>query len=390
MRQWLEAGYFKGDLPISQRSEGPFHKLSTLFPNLAIAFKPTEPSEEKKPVPVIVEKEATVPIDSVPIEEEVEAKNKAEIREKPVAEAKTKTQEVANKAAATKTTRNQNQSDQLKMLLGLGGTQEDNHSEKEVNIVGPPAETNKSSQSTMARENKNPQPQNKVTDGKVLKKAPEVVSSTPAAPAWGGAGTGKSLGRKKSMSEIQKEEAKVAARLAKERGSTNTNSSGGWANIAKSGGTTAWSGNAVVSSSKIPSTSTVSVPASSHSTNHSKQQVASISQKQTISQRTSTQKTMEEFGANGKMTPSLESWCKDQMRKLSGGDDLTLVAFCMTLTDPAEIKQYLTAYLGSTPQVHSFASEFINRKSGNQRQEEWETTSSSKKGRKKKVGINSK
>ena len=380
MRQWLEAGYFKGDLPISQRSEGPFHKLSTLFPNLTIAFKPTEPVEEKKSVATAVEKEM-----AVPTEPEVEEKNKAEIKEKAVVETKTKTQEVANKAA-----RNQNQSDQLKMLLGLGSTQEEKHPEKEVNIAGPPAETNKSSEPTVARENKIPQPQNKTSDSKVLKKVPEVASSTPAAPAWGGAGTGKSLGRKKSMSEIQREEAKVAARLAKERGSTNTNSSGGWANIAKSGGTTAWSGNAVVSSAKIPSTPAVSVPATSHPTNPSKQQVASVSQKQTISQRTSTQKTMEEFGANGKMTPSLESWCKDQMRKLSGNDDLTLVAFCMTLTDPAEIKQYLTAYLGSTPQVHSFASEFINRKSGNQKQEEWETTSSSKKGRKKKVGINSK
>jgi len=28
MRQWLEAGYFKGNLPISQSVNGPFKKLS--------------------------------------------------------------------------------------------------------------------------------------------------------------------------------------------------------------------------------------------------------------------------------------------------------------------------------------------------------------------------
>lgn len=33
------------------------------------------------------------------------------------------------------------------------------------------------------------------------------------------------------------------------------------------------------------------------------------------------------------------------MKKLNGNEDLTLVAFCITLTDPMEIKRYLTAYL---------------------------------------------
>ena len=46
---------------------------------------------------------------------------------------------------------------------------------------------------------------------------------------------------------------------------------------------------------------------------------------------------------------------KDQMTKLNGTDDLTLVSFCMTLSDPVEIRQYLTAYLGSTPQVELIA-----------------------------------
>ena len=38
MRQWLEAGYFKGDLPISQLPSGPFHQLSNWFPDLSTAF----------------------------------------------------------------------------------------------------------------------------------------------------------------------------------------------------------------------------------------------------------------------------------------------------------------------------------------------------------------
>ena len=199
------------------------------------------------------------------------------------------------------------------------------------------------------------------------------------------------------MSEIQQEEARVAARLAKQRDSLPRNSSGGWANIAASGGTTAWSGAAVIptpgGSTSILSSSAV-VPGGNVGTSMQQSRVkqqasVTIAQKQAMTQTQSstTQKTMEEFGANGKMSPALETWCKDQMRKLSGSDDLTLVAFCMTLSDPIEIRQYLTAYLGSSPQVNNFATDFINKKTGaTKKQEQWETTVSSKKGRKKKGG----
>jgi hypothetical protein len=89
------------------------------------------------------------------------------------------------------------------------------------------------------------------------------------------------------------------------------------------------------------------------------------------------------------MSPQLEKWCKDQMQKLNGTDDLTLVSFCMTLSDPVEIRQYITTYLGTTPQVNSFATEFINRtsKGGSTKEktEEWESTVAvNKKNRKKK------
>ena len=59
--------------------------------------------------------------------------------------------------------------------------------------------------------------------------------------------------------------------------------------------------------------------------------------------------------------------------------------FCMTLTDRDEIRQYLTAYLGSTPQVNNFATEFVRRKWGdNGKQEEWESAGGKKGTRKKK------
>merc|ERR1712150_300369 len=111
----------------------------------------------------------------------------------------------------------------------------------------------------------------------------------------------------------------------------------------------------------------------------------SFSQVMTVKQRSKTQKTMEEFGANKTMTPDLENWCKNEMRKVTGSEDLTLIAFCMTLSDPVEIRQYLTTYLGTSSQVNHFASEFIDKIKGDNKQlEQWETTVSNKKGRKKK------
>ncbi|CAN0302181.1 unnamed protein product, partial [Ectocarpus sp. 4 AP-2014] len=67
------------------------------------------------------------------------------------------------------------------------------------------------------------------------------------------------------------------------------------------------------------------------------------------------------FGGSG-MSPAMASWASQQLKKMSGKDDLTLLEFCMSLTDASEIRQYLAAYLGSTPEVSSFATEFLQRK----------------------------
>ena len=460
MRQWLDAGYFKGDLPISQSPTGPFKSLSSLFPDSAIAFKPTEQSVEQLKSASIVPKEDVTEemnddtevthaasevneqksdMDISQIEEnrlnidswddnEREGVEKEEIVEAQFQNDSTmQVQSPVENDVQVNTdvqaNESNNQSKQLKMLLGLGAmisTESSNNSStnESVTIAGPPSPNEKkssisSTQLPTQQQLPDIKPQIKASKSKPLKtdntqqedspsmlEEPKAatkpnVSSTPS-PAWGGAGAGKSLGRQKSMSEIQEEEKKVAVRLAKQR-DTMPRNSGGWANIAKSGGTTAWSGSAVMSKSGSSTqiSSTTSTPSSTGNSNvqqeRAKQQsLANLSQKKVTGKKQSsnTQKTMEEFGANEKMSPSLENWCKDQMRKLNGSEDLTLVAFCMTLSDAVEIRQYLTAYLGTNPQVNTFATEFINRKNGgNKLQEQWETTVNNKKGRKKKGSV---
>ena len=393
MRQWLEAGYFKGDLPISQDPKGPYRTLSSLFPDINVAFQPTGPSKSELAAKEQEEQEAKRKAEEAAVEA---ARLEREQKEQEEKEARAKAEEAAKAAKAAEAMRlqseqesqsnqnpNQNQSAQLKMLLGLGG----NNGGTSSTIGGVQTDT---PEQTIPKEEKprEVKPQTKASKPnqtkpttKVVKEQPPSTPAPPAAPAWGGAGTNKPAVRKKSMSEIQQEEARVAARVSKQKPSN----SGGWANVAASGGTTAWSGSAVLSS--MPATvNNASLPQTTPLPSRSKPQIAGLSAPK---QKTpsSTQKTMEEFGSNGKMTSALESWCKEQMRKLSGNDDLTLIAFCMTLTDPVEIKGYLTAYLGSTSQVNNFAVEFIQRKNGNKQQEQWETTGGSKKGRKKKSAV---
>jgi PERQ amino acid-rich with GYF domain-containing protein len=204
-----------------------------------------------------------------------------------------------------------------------------------------------------------------------------VVASSPSPapkPAWGSA---QGQTPKKSMSEIQQEEARQVALQAMERKAAGRSSSGGWANVAASrGGSAGWQGGAALTAPAptVPASSNVHSlrPHGGNKPSPAPRQVSAPSAMQQQQRRTSQEEQRaDDFGAS--MSPALESWCKTQMSKINGSDDLTLVSFCMTLTDPSEIRQYLTAYLGSSSQVNSFASEFINKRGlGKTLQEEWE------------------
>lgn len=57
-----------------------------------------------------------------------------------------------------------------------------------------------------------------------------------------------------------------------------------------------------------------------------------------------------DFGGKG-MSPEFADWCRQNMTRLKGNEDLTLLQFCLTLSSAGEIREYLATYLGSTPQV---------------------------------------
>lgn len=401
MRQWLDGGYFKEDLPISQSPQGPFRALSLYFPDWHVAFVSAAADEKKLAEEQAAqrqeqkerfERERALEFDRLEREQRasVQQAQRKEVDHHPPrmdrANEKTRSKESANNVVG-----DQNASSvQLKMLLGLGGKQQ-----QEENTVD---NDRSNSNGGAVRINKKtspkhyPQPSSDETDFS----SSVAAATVQPVVAWGGASQ-QALVRKKSMSEIQQEEARVAARLSKEREAnslTRTNS-GGWANVAAAG-TSAWSSTTASTTTRpappvvvgaagasVPNAAAkpiVPVAASMQQVRVKQQAQVVAAQKQALAQKKrdgSNSAPGDEFGA--KMSPSLENWCKEQLRKITGSDDLTLVSFCTTLKDDAEIHQYLVAYLGSTPQVNSFASEFISRKNGGKRQvEEWETTGKAK------------
>ena len=403
MRQWLLAGYFKGDLPVSQNPKGPFMALSGYFPDLnaAFIFNAEQAAQAQGPSPADArraeeeaqrrrlaeqqEKEARAAAEAAEQERlRVAQAQEAERQRRAAAEdAERKAQEAAAAKASAASGANES-SAQLKMMLGLSGVGGAGNVPGATSTSAPtPAPT-----PVVPRKVVDPKPEQSKKKSKAAVAPSPPIAETESKPApppespWGGAAQ---TAKKKSMSEIQKEEARAAAIAAMQRESSRSSSSG-WANVAASkGGTSGWTSGtaraapaAVVTRPQVPQAT-----ASPRTTRKSVVDVAAANM-QTAPQQTSTKSsTADDFGA--KMSPALEKWCKEQMMKLNGTDDLTLVSFCMSLDDPNEIRQYLAAYLGSSPSVNNFATEFINRKLGvKPAKEEWETTTTSKKKGKKK------
>merc|ERR1711924_315737 len=55
------------------------------------------------------------------------------------------------------------------------------------------------------------------------------------------------------------------------------------------------------------------------------------------------------------ISASFEKWCKAQLHSLCGNDDITLVYFLCSLTNAAEVRQYIGSYLGETTAARDFA-----------------------------------
>ena len=435
MRQWLEAGYFKGDLPISQNPAGPFRALSGYFPDTGTAFQVREDPnaararaeaeelqqrqqqarlEQERQARALAEQDAA---NRVRAEEQrrmreaheakarLEEENRRALEEAQRQQARMEAEAEAARRAAEEA--NAAQSNQLKMMLGLGGAGGGGGAGtgQDGIVAGPPEPSAAAAQQQVAAKSQKKRDKKKSAPA-AQQQAPQSsepqvqvqAKAAPPAPAWGGAAANPPSSRvEKTLGEIQAEEAREAARRARENPGGRTGGSG-WAGVASAGGTTAWGGAAAVAP-VVPAAAMPVPAAAARARSSGRGQVPA--QPVPAGRKSASKKSgasgpaaaggpagnVDNFGAGGRLTPSLETWCREQMTTLNGSDDLTLVSFCMTLTDRDEIRQYLTAYLGNTPGVNGFATEFIRRtKGGGGTASEWESAGGSKKGRKKRGG----
>ncbi|KAL4175269.1 hypothetical protein KRP22_000237 [Phytophthora ramorum] len=245
-------------------------------------------------------------------------------------------------------------------------------------------------------------------------KSPSAPTPAPAAPAaspWGAPAVVPKRSNSKSMRDILAEE----ERLAQERAKANENvpTSSHWMNIV--------AGNKVAAAAiPKPSRSVLGpVPAS---VLKSRQQVRAVNgaarpsppkaesdasfwnfgvaqpaDKESAGASGSVQVgTSNAFGSNN-VSSEFMMWAMKQLTTIDSNANVTLLEYCASVEDPGEIREYLAAYLGSTPRVSAFATEFIQRKKtqhsgkkspGHQdaQQRASETGSSNKRGKRRTKG----
>ncbi|CAI5732769.1 unnamed protein product [Hyaloperonospora brassicae] len=202
--------------------------------------------------------------------------------------------------------------------------------------------------------------------------APTSSSPSPAPGPWGRSPAVVSSDKSKSMRDILAEE----ERLAQERAKANVNApvSSQWVNIV--------AGNkAAAAAIPKPSRSVLGpVPAS---VLKSRQQVratngalkpppaktgndASFWNFGAATQPTGKESAVSvgssnAFGSNS-VSSEFMAWASKQLKTIDVDANVTLLEYCASVEDPGEVREYLAAYLGSTPRVSAFATEFIQRK----------------------------
>lgn len=210
--------------------------------------------------------------------------------------------------------------------------------------------------------------------------APSSSAAGTAPNAWGApvAGPVAPAGKKHSMRDILAEEERLAHERA--RKTEGAPSSSHWVNVV--------SGNPVAAAA-IPKPAARSLGPVPASVLKSRQQARAsngepVAQKKTAASpaRAETDASFWNFGAGqssgapssgssvtsanafggSHVSAEFMAWASKQLQGIDRNANVTLLEYCASVEDPGEIREYLAAYLGSTPRVSAFATEFIQRK----------------------------
>eukprot|EP00854_Cymbomonas_tetramitiformis_P000683 gene683-1138_t len=67
-------------------------------------------------------------------------------------------------------------------------------------------------------------------------------------------------------------------------------------------------------------------------------------------------------GKSGSSKTTFRQWAESHMSSITGSTDTTLIDFLLTLPSDGEVMEYMGMYLGKSPNVTAYATEFIKRK----------------------------
>ncbi|RLN92880.1 hypothetical protein BBJ28_00010072 [Nothophytophthora sp. Chile5] len=208
------------------------------------------------------------------------------------------------------------------------------------------------------------------------KPMPSSMPAPPAAPVaspWGtpAVASQADLAKKQSLRDILAEEERLAHERAKANEAAAASSSSHWMNIV--------AGNTVASAA-IPKPSRSSLGPVPASVLKSRQQIRANGAKaspakvesdasfwnfgaaaQSVNKESVTASSANAFGSSS-VSSEFMAWASKQLSAIDANANVTLLEYCASVEDPGEIREYLAAYLGSTPRVSAFATEFIQRK----------------------------
>ncbi|RLN50870.1 hypothetical protein BBJ28_00016883, partial [Nothophytophthora sp. Chile5] len=204
---------------------------------------------------------------------------------------------------------------------------------------------------------------------------PQPTPAPPAAPVaspWGtpAVTSQADLAKKQSLRDILAEEERLAHERAKANEAVATSSH--WMNIV--------AGNTVASAA-IPKPSRSSLGPVPASVLKSRQQIRATNGAKPSPAKAESDASFWNFGAaaqsvnkepvaassvsafgSSSVSSEFMTWASKQLSTIDANANVTLLEYCASVEDPGEIREYLAAYLGSTPRVSAFATEFIQRK----------------------------
>ncbi|KAG6959342.1 hypothetical protein JG688_00010110 [Phytophthora aleatoria] len=403
MREWFEAGYFKPHLPIR------FALYDIQNEEKRRVARETRKNDDQTGVQQ-EQPNAASPIKSTQKERKTEKEMDASLSKKNGKNVKAETNAWATKAPSdnSKSLKDIQQEEQREMLNKMSADQGDN-----ANLAQMGAQLKMmlgvDSTAVASSAPSPPAPSAPAPAPSVATPAPTSAPAAPAASPWGTPAAVTKSNNSKSMRDILAEE----ERLAQERAKANDNAptSSHWMNVV--------AGNKVAAATiPKPSRSVLGpVPAS---VLKSRQQIraangtakpspskvesdasfwnfgaAQSADKESASSSAQVA-TSNAFGLNN-VSSEFMTWALKQLKTIDSNANVTLLEYCASVEDPGEIREYLAAYLGSTPRVSAFATEFIQRKKtqhsgkkspGHQdaQQRASETGSSNKRGKRRSKG----